>query len=148
MCAIDVHELIDHAKFLRNGLNFVILAFRFIDALAELKTVSVAFAFTSMQAMVKAQWVKSLIDHTMILLSLIIFVLWAVGLAEAVVVFLAEDSVTTVFAIILAAAWAHLVEVLIDQAHIWLRVGVILVLIVFVRIAILDVHSLNVGIHS
>ena len=70
----------------------------------------------------RAKRVLTLIDLAFALLFFL-FIVRAIGEADTKVHFRAANSVTLAFIVTFAAAWTHFVKVLIDLAHVWLRVG-------------------------
>jgi len=83
-----------------------------------------------MFALMRAKRVLTLIDLALAFLVLL-FVIRAIGETDTKVHFCAADSITFAFVISFAAARTHVVKVLIDHAHVWLRVGCAVLLFLF-----------------
>ena len=87
----------------------------------------------------RAKWVLTLIDLAFAC-HVVLFIVRAIGVADTKVHFLAANSVTLAFIIAFAAAWTHVIKVLIDLAHVWIRVG-FAVLFLFFFLLILFVFA-------
>ena len=70
----------------------------------------------------RAKRVLTLIDLAFVC-HFLLFIVRAIGVADTIVHFWAADSVTFALIVAFTAAWTHVVKVLIDLAHVWLRVG-------------------------
>ena len=70
----------------------------------------------------RAKRVLTLIDFAFTC-HFLFFIVRAIGVADTIVHFWAADSVTFALIVAFTAAWTHVVKVLIDLAHVWLRVG-------------------------
>ena len=88
------------------------------------------FAVVCMFALMRSKRVLTLIDLAFVF-HFLLFVIRAIGVADTIVHFCAADSVTSAFIIAFAAARTRVVKVLIDHAHVWLRVGCAVLLFLF-----------------
>ena len=86
-----------------------------------------------MTALTRAKRVLTLIDLAFVC-HFFLFIVRAIGEADTIVHFIAANSVTLAFIIVIAAAWTQVVKVLIDLAHVfWVRAGsVVLFFFIFV----------------
>jgi len=70
----------------------------------------------------RAKRVLTLIDLAFVC-HFLLCIVRAIRVADTIVHFWAADSVTFALIIAITAAWTQVVKVLIDLAHVWLRVG-------------------------
>ena len=88
----------------------------------------------------RAKWVLTLIDLAFAF-HVVLFIVRAIGEADTKVHFCAANSVTLAFIIAFAAAWTHFIKVLIDLAHVWMRVGFVVLFLCFFFLLILFVFA-------
>ena len=78
----------------------------------------------------RAKWVLTLIVLAFAC-HVVLFIVRAIRVADTKVHFCAANSVTLAFIIAFAAAWTHFIKVLIDLAHVWMRVRLVVLFLFF-----------------